>query len=287
MRQEHTAVSQASSTRLPALRRDARVGHGGGDGPDRRRRKCGATTPVATGHAEVVAQGIVGFPDGTFHWQVADGTLTAESRPRRRAGVRRRSCSPTTGVVDVTAGRRLLPSRRRRGSVRSRRSPTHSCRPSVPAPATGRCRSPASPTPAGPERRATASPWTPGSVMSMWSATCWRAARSTTIPTPTCRPCCSRHRAERLLWSSDGGDSTNLGEGDAATFDGGLTVTNAGPDEVAFVAAVVGPIVTLDRGAGDRPRRFRRAPVGRRRRLRRPPPARRRPRCRPTRTVTG
>ena len=36
---------------------------------------------------------------------------------------------------------------------------------------------------------------------------------------------------------SDVGDSTDLGEGDATTLDGGLTVTNAGPDEAAFVAA--------------------------------------------------
>src|SRR5262245_26149410 len=43
-----------------------------------------ATTPpppIASGHAEVIAQGIVGFSDGTFHWQVADGTLAAGAAP--------------------------------------------------------------------------------------------------------------------------------------------------------------------------------------------------------------
>src|SRR5262245_7439402 len=43
-----------------------------------------ATTPpppLASGHVEVIAQGVVEFSDGTFHWQVADGALTAGAAP--------------------------------------------------------------------------------------------------------------------------------------------------------------------------------------------------------------
>src|SRR6187200_16382 len=59
--------------------------------------------PLASGHAEIVAQGIIDFPDGTFHWQVADGSLTTGAAP---------TAVPTAvtfvlgdaGVVDVAGG---------------------------------------------------------------------------------------------------------------------------------------------------------------------------------------
>ena len=35
----------------------------------------------SSGHAEVIAQGLVDFPDGTFHWQVADGSLATGADP--------------------------------------------------------------------------------------------------------------------------------------------------------------------------------------------------------------
>jgi hypothetical protein len=40
-----------------------------------------APPPLAVGHAEVIAQGLVDFPDGTFHWQVAEGRLAADVDP--------------------------------------------------------------------------------------------------------------------------------------------------------------------------------------------------------------
>jgi Bacterial TSP3 repeat len=37
--------------------------------------------PLVSGHAEVVAQGIVDFPGGTFHWQVAERNLATADGP--------------------------------------------------------------------------------------------------------------------------------------------------------------------------------------------------------------
>ena len=198
--------------------------------------------PVATGHAEVVAQGIVGFADGSFHWQVADGTLTADADlvavPKSTTFV-----LAATGTVDVTAGRHLY----RLGAGEAAYLPAFSdaLLSTVGASAGYWTMSIASVADTG-GAGATGNTFTLAAGFRDVDVVrdVLAGGESTTIPDSDV-PALLLATSGTIAVVSDGGDSTNLGEGDAATFDGGLTVTNAGPDEVAFVAAVVGPIVTL------------------------------------------
>ena len=178
--------------------------------------------PLASGHAEVVAQGIVGFPDGTFHWQVADGALTAGADPtavpqavtfvladdgrrrrhRRRtrtvsAPARRRCCrrcprrcsrrhDGSASLLDAVDRQRRRHRRRRRD-----RRQLHARR------RTARCRS--------------------------WFATCWRRASRLATPRPRRRqPCCSSPAAIAVAASDRRRLDRPRRRANAATLDGEL-----------------------------------------------------------------
>jgi hypothetical protein len=59
--------------------------------------------PLVSGHAEVIAQGIVDFPDGTFHWQVDKGNLAIADDPVTAPDAVTFVVADA-GVIDITGG---------------------------------------------------------------------------------------------------------------------------------------------------------------------------------------
>jgi hypothetical protein len=198
-----------------------------------------APPPVASGHAEVVAQGIVGFPDGTFHWQVADGSVTAGAAPTAVPP------APTfvlgdAGVVDVAGG---VPARLGPGEAVMLQSSSEGLLS----------------TPEG-----SASYWTllianvadtGGAGATGGSFTLGAGQRDVDLVRDALAAGESLQLADRdvatLLLVTSGnavatstdGDSIELGVGEAATLDGDLTISNGGEETTTVVAAVIGVIV--------------------------------------------
>jgi hypothetical protein len=197
--------------------------------------------PLASGHAEVVAQGIVGFPDGTFHWQVADGNLTAGAAPTAvPAAVT--FVLGDTGAVDVAGG-----SPTRLGPGEAVMLPAFS--EALLSTAEG-----------------SASYWTlsianvadtGGAGAAGGSFTLAAGPRDVdlvrdVLATDEALQLPDRDVATLLLVTSGSavatssdGDSIDLGGGEAATLDGDLTITNEGEEPATVVAAVIGTIVPV------------------------------------------
>jgi Bacterial TSP3 repeat len=196
--------------------------------------------PLASGHAEVVAQGIVNFSDGTFHWQVADGSLAASTAPTAVP----QSVTfvlADSGVVDVTAGGHTY----RLGAGEAAHLPAFS--EAVLA------------TPS-----ATANYWTMsianveqtgGAGATGGSFTLGAALRDVDVlrdvlATDESLTVPDQDVATLVLVTggavavtSDSGEATDLAAGEATTIDDQLTITNDGDDPAIVVAAVIGSIV--------------------------------------------
>jgi Bacterial TSP3 repeat len=196
--------------------------------------------PLVSGHAEVVAQGIVDFPDGTFHWQVADGSLAAGADPTAVPEAVTFVLADA-GVVDVSAGGNSY----RLGAGEAAHLPAFS---------------EAILSTAG----TTADYWTMsiadvartgGAGATGGSFTLGAGLRdvdvlrdvlvteeSLTIPDQEV-PALLLVTGGTVVATSDSGDSIELADGEAATLGGALTVTNEGTDTATVVAAVVGSTV--------------------------------------------
>jgi hypothetical protein len=196
--------------------------------------------PLVSGHAEVVAQGIVNFPDGTFHWQVADGSLAAGADPTAVPQAVTFVLADA-GVVDVSAGGNSY----RLGAGEAAHLPAFS---------------EAVLSTAG----TTANYWTMsiadaaqtgGTGATGGSFTLGAGLRdvdvlrdvlvteeSLTIPDQEV-PALLLVTGGTVVASSDSGDSIELADGEAATLDGELTVTNEGSDPATVLAALVGSTV--------------------------------------------
>ncbi len=197
-----------------------------------------APPPLAVGHAEVIAQGLVDFPDGTFHWQVADGSLAAGADPTAVPEAVTFVLADD-GVVDVAgtvASYRL-------GAGEAVMLPTLSTAVLSTAgdSATYWTLSIANVTQTGGAGAA-------GGSFSLDAALrdvdllrdVLVTGESLTIP--------DQDVATLLLVTSgtvgatsDGGALMVLADGDAATLDGELTITNDGDEDATVVAAVIGP----------------------------------------------
>jgi hypothetical protein len=195
--------------------------------------------PLVSGHAAVVAQGIVGFPDGTFHWQVADGTLTAGAAPTAVPP------APTfvlgdAGVVDVA------------GSVPARLGPGEAVMLTATSAAVLST------------ANGSASYWTLLIANVADTGGAGATGGSFTLDTgyrdvDLLRDVLAAGEAMQLpdrdvatlllvtggaaVAASTDGDSIDLAAGEAATLDGDLTITNEGEEATTVVAAVIGAIV--------------------------------------------
>ena len=191
--------------------------------------------PLVSGHAQVVAQGIVDFPDGTFHWQVVGGSLTVADEP---------SSAPDAvtfvvadaGSVDITGGARYRL-------------------------ATGE----AAMLPAFSQARLS----TAGETARYWALSIGNAAQTggedasgasftldagprdvdlirDVLATDESLAVPDQDVATLVLVTggavsvvAEGGPITEMTVGEAATLDGALTITNTSPDPATIVAAVI------------------------------------------------
>ena len=195
--------------------------------------------PLASGHAEGVAQGIVGFPDGTFHWQVADGALTAGAAP---------TAVPQAvtfvlgdeGLVDVTDD---APTRLGTGEAVMLPALSGALLSTAEGSASYSTLSIANVADTG-GAGATGGSFTLGAGQRDVDLVRDVLATGEALELP------DRDVATLLLVTSGtavaastDGDSIDLAEGEAATLDGDLTITNEGEQPTTIVAAVIGTVV--------------------------------------------
>ena len=225
-------------TRLsPAHRHDLPVRNDSGDAPEHRRRWIGCAAPAHVGHAEVIAQGLVDFPDGTFHWQVADGIVAIGADP---------TAVPEAvtfvladgGIVDVT------------GTVASYRLGAGEAA-MFPA-LSGAVLSTAGDAAAYwtlsiADVAQTGGAGATGGTFSLDAALrdvdllrdVLATGETLTIPDRDA-PTLLLVTGGTVGATSDSGDSIDLADGDAATLDGELTITNDGSEDATVVAGVIG-----------------------------------------------
>jgi hypothetical protein len=195
--------------------------------------------PLASGHAEIVAQGIVGFPDGTFHWQVADGTLSAGAAPTAVPQAVTFVLSDD-GVVDVAGD---APTRLGSGEA-------------LMVPALSEALLSTADGSAAYWTLSIANVADTGGVGATGGSFNLAAGQRDVdlvrdvLATGEALQLPDRDVATLLLVTagsavaaSTDGDSIELADGEAATLDGDLTITNEGEQPTTIVAAVIGTIV--------------------------------------------